>query len=129
MSANTRFSINRPDLRRAVSLAELVVCLTILSVLASATVAGLGNTAGVARERVAFSRAQIVDAARRTYALSHRDASRIWLETDPAQRLTLLRNQALLMESDAFLSVPGGFRLDLSGELWEPTRVLSPRQD
>jgi prepilin-type N-terminal cleavage/methylation domain-containing protein len=108
---------------RGFSLMELLICVSIVSILAGVAVVQVGDLTGLAREQVARSRAEILDAARRGFALARPDAGELWAREDEAGRQSLLAAHGLHTADTAYLSSPGGYRLYLDGALREPTRI------
>lgn len=114
---------DRP-LRRAVSLIELLVSVVVLGVIASATTYSFANTAALAREQAAHSRAEILDVGRRMFGLTRPNAHILWSRAPAGGRLALLLSAGVVDARSDFLVLEGGYELVLDGDLLQPTRIL-----
>ena len=112
-----------PRLAGGLSLVELLITVTVLGLLATVAGFSIANTTRVAREQTALSRAEILDAARASYALSRGDAANAWTQTPQAQRFSLLTASGMLTAPPGYLSSPGGFELRLAGAVGDRTQV------
>jgi prepilin-type N-terminal cleavage/methylation domain-containing protein len=109
--------------RRGFTLAEIIVVVVVMGLLAGLLAGGVGNLLPVGRQEAAVGKARILNAARCSYSLLLPGAEAQWASvSSDADRVTLLVEARVLDgSSSGFLSSPGGYALSVAGELREST--------
>lgn len=106
--------------RRAFTLLELILVLTVIAVIAGASGTALvRNGLRVAREQAAFQRRELVFAAQHSFRLNFADANDQWGDAfDTEDRLQLLIDNGLLEGTVGEWEEPAeGFELEVSDNL------------
>ena len=112
------------------TMAEIVVVITVMGVLASIIVPVYGGLRRSSLQTAAVHHAKLVNAARDCFALTIPSAYQQWSAApDDATRLGLLISEHLLSgEAGQYLAMPGDYSLELSGGLRAKT-VLKQKGD
>ncbi|MFA5264342.1 MAG: prepilin-type N-terminal cleavage/methylation domain-containing protein [Opitutaceae bacterium] len=109
--------------RGGFTLAEIIVVVVVMGLLAGLLAGGVGNLLPVGRQEAAIGKARILNAARCSYSLLMPGAEAQWTSAaSDADRVALLMEARVLDGSSAeFLASPGGYVLSVSGGLREAT--------
>lgn len=104
---------------RGYTMAEIVVVITVLGVLAAIVVPVYGGLRRSSLETAATHHARLVNAARDSFALTVPSAHAQWANAkDDAARLGLLISENLLAgQAGDYLSMPGDYTVELGGGL------------
>src|SRR5664279_3526453 len=111
------------DRRRGFTLAEIIVVVVVMGLLAGLLAGGVGNLLPVGRQEAAIGKARILNAARCSYSLLLPGAEAQWTSVsgDSDRVALLLEARVLDGTSASYLSSPGGYTLSVAGELREAT--------